>query len=149
MLRRTARSPTSQPISARVADAIARATKAVAPELALLAISGTELEPAGRAAGLQVFSEIFADRGYLANGRLMPRSRRPGAMIEDPEAAAGRLIQYLETGLMPTFDGSDIRLEAHSICVHGDSPHAVKMARVIREKLTGKGVEIRPFLGRA
>jgi UPF0271 protein len=131
-----------------VADAIARATKAVAPELALLAISGTELEPAGRAAGLEVFSEIFADRGYLPNGRLTPRGR-PGAMIEDSEVAAGRLIQYLETGLMPTFDGSDIRLEAHSICVHGDSPHAVEMARVIREKLTGKGVEIRPFLGRA
>ena len=128
-----------------VADAIARATRAVTPELALLAISGTELEPAGRAAGLEVFSEIFADRSYLPNGRLTPRSRT-GAMIEDAEVAAERLIRYLETGLMPTLDGPEIPLVAHSICVHGDSPHAVGMARLVRERLTAAGVEIRPFL---
>jgi len=131
-----------------VADAIARATRAVAPELALLAISGTELEPAGRAAGLEVFSEIFADRSYLPNGRLTPRSR-PDAMIEDAEVAAARLIRYLETGLMPTLGGPEIPLAAHSICVHGDSPHAVGMARVVRKRLAAVGVEIRPFLAPA
>ncbi len=131
-----------------VADAVARATKAVSPDLALLAISGTELEPAGRAAGLQVFSEIFADRGYLANGRLVPRSRA-GAMIEDVEAAATRLLGYLETGRMPTIEGPSIPLEAQSICVHGDSPLAVSMARTVRERLKAQGVEIRPFLAAA
>jgi UPF0271 protein len=128
-----------------VADAIARAVRAISTDLAVLAISGTELEPASRAVGLNVYSEIFADRGYLGTGRLAPRSRA-GAMIEDSEAAAERLLKFLDTGLMPTLDASPIRLAAHSICVHGDSAHAVAMARAVRERLTATGVELRPFL---
>jgi UPF0271 protein len=131
--------------SRTVADAIARATKAVGADIALLAISGTELETAGREAGLTVHSEIFADRGYLSNGRLAPRSRLD-AMIRDPEAAAARLLGYLETGLMPTVDGPPIRLAADSICVHGDSAHAVAMAHTVRSRLSASGVDIRSFL---
>ncbi|WP_102109316.1 LamB/YcsF family protein [Oceaniglobus roseus] len=128
-----------------VADAIARATKAVAPDLALLAISGTALEPAGRAAGLDVYSEIFADRAYQPNGLLVPRSRE-GAMIHDPEAAADRLLAFLDTGLMPTLDGPGIPLDAQSVCVHGDSPGAVAMARHIRDALAAAGHTVAPFL---
>ena len=84
-----------------VADAVARATKAVDPSLALLAISGTEIEPAGRDAGLTVVSEIFADRAYLANGRLMPRSR-PGSVLHDPHAIAYRMVEVVLSGLMPS-----------------------------------------------
>jgi UPF0271 protein len=129
-----------------VADAIARATRAISPNLALLAISGTELEPASEAAHLQVYSEIFADRAYLNTGRLVPRSRL-GAMIEDHEAAADRLVNFLESGLMPTLDGGAIPLQAHSICVHGDSPHAVMIARTVRARLMDQGVEVASFLG--
>ena len=128
-----------------VAGAIARATRAVSPDLALLAISGSELETAGTHAGLQVFSEVFADRAYLPNGRLVPRSH-PGAMIDDADLAARRLIRLLETGLMPTLDGPAIRLAAQSICVHGDSPGAVKMARRIRHALMAHGTALAPFL---
>ena len=128
-----------------VADAIAAAVKAISPDLALLAISGTELEHAARAAGLTVFSEIFADRGYLPNGRLVPRSQ-PGAMIPDPEAAVARLLTFLETGLMPVIGGDPIPLAAQSICVHGDSPGAVEMARQIRSRLGATGVTIAAFL---
>jgi 5-oxoprolinase (ATP-hydrolysing) subunit A len=128
-----------------VADAIARATRAISPDLAVLAISGTELEPASEAAGLQVYSEIFADRAYLDTGRLVPRAR-PGAMIEDHHVAADRLLNFLQTGLMRTLDGGSIPLRAHSICVHGDSPHAVEMARAIRTQLGDEGVDLRPFL---
>lgn len=128
-----------------VADAIARATAAVSPDLALLAISGTELEAAGRHTNLAVYSEIFADRGYTPAGRLVPRSR-PGAMIDDVEAAAARLIDFLATGLMPTVEGKPIPLEAHSICVHGDSPGAVAMARHVRKALEAKGITVAPFL---
>ena len=130
-----------------VADAIARATAAVSPDLAILAISGTELEAAGRHRNLAVYSEIFADRGYTPTGRLVPRSK-PGAMIHDSEAAAARLIDFLTTGLMPTLEGKPIALEAHSICVHGDSPGAVAMARHIRQSLEAKGIALEPFLGR-
>jgi UPF0271 protein len=96
---------------AGVAKAIVRAIKAVSPELAVLAISGAELEPASRDAGLDVFSEVFADRAYLMTGRLVPRNRA-GAMIHDNEAAADRLIGFLDTGLMPTLDGGAISLNA-------------------------------------
>ena len=128
-----------------VAGAIARATRAVSSDLALLAISATELETAGHKAGLQVFSEIFADRAYLPNGRLVPRSK-PDAMICDPDFAAKRLLRFLETGLMPSIDGQPIRLAAQSICIHGDSPEAIGMAQRVRAKLHGAGVSLTAFL---
>jgi UPF0271 protein len=128
-----------------VADAIAAAVRALSPDLAILAISGTELEPAARAAGLAVFSEIFADRGYLSTGRLVPRGR-DGAMIHDAGSAAERLVGFLRTGLMPVVDGDPIRLNAQSICVHGDSPGALAMAQGIRAALQAEGIGLRPFL---
>jgi 5-oxoprolinase (ATP-hydrolysing) subunit A len=128
-----------------VADAIARATRAVSRDLALLAISGTELELAGAAAGLPVFSEIFADRAYLPSGRLVPRGH-PDAMIHDADVATGRLIGLLASGLMPTLGGPAIRLAAQSICVHGDSPGAVDMARKIRSSLGQADINVAAFL---
>jgi UPF0271 protein len=127
-----------------VADAVARATKAVDPSLALLAISGTEIEPAGRDAGLTVVSEIFADRAYLANGRLMPRSR-PGSVLHDPQAIAKRMVEVVQTGLMPS-EGGPIPLAAQSICVHGDTPGAVESARRVRAALEQAGVTLAPFV---
>lgn len=127
------------------ADAVIRAAKAISMELAVLAISGTELEHSARRAGLQVFSEVFADRAYLSNGRLVPR-KREGAMIEDPAFAATRLIEFLSTGRMPTIDGKAIPLEAHSICVHGDSGHALAMAQHVRAELETAGIRIGSFL---
>ena len=128
-----------------VADAIAGAVKAISTDLAILAISGTELEHAARAANITVFAEIFADRGYTPQGRLVPRSK-PGAMIHDPDAAIARLLSFLETSLMPTVGGDPIPLAAQSICVHGDSPGAVEMARQIRSRLGAAGVTIAAFL---
>lgn len=132
---------------ATVAGAIARATRAVSADLALLAISGTALEQAGETAGLAVYSEVFADRAYLPNGRLVPRSH-PGAMITDAAKAASRLVDFLSGGLMPVLDGAPIPLRAQSICVHGDSPHAVDMARQIRAALGQAGIAVAPFLQR-
>lgn len=127
------------------AEAIVAAARAISPDLAVLAISGTELELAARALGQPVFSEIFADRAYLPNGRLVPRSR-PDAMIPEATAAADRLLAFLDTGLMPVVGGDPIPLAAQSICIHGDSPHAVAMAREIRARLSAAGVRLAPFL---
>jgi 5-oxoprolinase (ATP-hydrolysing) subunit A len=127
-----------------VADAIARATRAVSPDLALLAISGTELQAAGEALGLATYAEVFADRAYLPNGRLVPRSQ-PGAMLTDASAATQRLLALLETGMMPVLGGGAVALRAQSICVHGDSPHAVAMAQSIRQGLSAAGVTLAPF----
>ncbi|TXI01337.1 MAG: 5-oxoprolinase subunit PxpA [Pseudorhodobacter sp.] len=128
-----------------VADAIASAIKALPGNLAILAISGTELETAGRAAGLPTYSEIFADRAYLPNGRLVPRAR-PDAMIHGAANAADRLLGFLKTGLMPVIGGDPIPLAAQSICVHGDSVEAVAMAAEIRARLTAAGLPPAPFL---
>ncbi|MFD0916623.1 LamB/YcsF family protein [Pseudahrensia aquimaris] len=128
-----------------VADAIVAAVKAIDRDLAYLAISGTESERAAQAGGLQTFSEIFADRGYLSSGQLVPRSQ-DGAMIHDPNEAAERLLSYLDSGHMPVIDGNPIRLDAHSICVHGDSDHAVSMAKEIRKRLSDAGMTIESFV---
>ena len=130
-----------------VADAIVAAVCSISPELAILAISGTELELSARAAHIPVYSEVFADRSYLATGRLTPRSR-PDAMIHDAKAATDRLLAFFDTGLMPVVDGNPIPLAAQSICVHGDSPGAVTMARLIRQNLAAAGVILAPFIDR-
>ena len=129
-----------------VADAIVRAVKAVDGKLAVLAISGTVLEGAAREAGLAVYSEVYADRGYTPEGNLVPRGQA-GALIEDYAAAATRLIGWLETGRMPTVGGQPVALTGHSICVHGDSPGAIMMARAVRAALAARGITVAPFLG--
>lgn len=126
-----------------IADAIAAGVAAIGG-LSILATSGTELEHASRAAGLTTWSEIFADRAYDSRGRLVPRSH-PRAMVTDPDAAAERLLGYFRTGLMPTIDGPAIPLAAQSICIHGDSPHAVPMARRLREAFGAEGIAVRAF----
>ncbi|MEZ5923809.1 MAG: 5-oxoprolinase subunit PxpA [Hyphomicrobiaceae bacterium] len=128
-----------------VADAIVAAVAKLPGGLAILAISGTELELAAREKGLTVFSEIFADRAYLRTGRLVPRSRE-GAVIHDAGLAAERLVAFFRSGLMPVIDGSPIPLAAQSICVHGDTPGAVAMAGQVRSALTDAGMTIAPFL---
>jgi UPF0271 protein len=128
-----------------VAEAIVRAAAAFSPPLAILAISGTELESVAAHSGLRVYSEVFADRGYLESGRLVPRNR-PGAMIDDGYRAATRLMEFLDTGLMPTVEGPSIALRAHSICVHGDTAGAVIMAQTVRKALMSRGIRLQSFL---
>jgi 5-oxoprolinase (ATP-hydrolysing) subunit A len=130
---------------ASVAGAIVAAVRSLDPALALLAISGTALETAAREQGVAVFSEIFADRAYLPNGQLVPRSQA-GAVLHDVKEAADRLVGYLKTGLMPVQGGNAIALRADSICVHGDSPEAAEMARQIRARLQAEGVTVAAFL---
>ena len=127
-----------------VAEAVARAVRGVSRDLALLAISGTAQEAAGRALGLEVYSEIFADRGYLPDGRLVPRGK-PGAMLAG-EAAVARLLGFVDSGVMPVVGGGVIALRAQSVCVHGDSAGAVALARQLRGALEGAGVVVTPFL---
>lgn len=132
-------------VDASVAHAIATAVKSAFPHLAMLAISGTQLEVESKKLGIETFSEIFADRGYGDDGNLVPRSQ-PGAMIEDPKAASGRLLRYLDSGEMPTVTGGKVKLAGHSICIHGDSPHAVSMAETVCASLVDNGYELAAFM---
>jgi UPF0271 protein len=129
---------------ADVASAIAGVARAMA--LPVLAISGTALETACRAASVPVFPEVFADRAYLPTGRLVPRSR-PGAVIHDAGTAVARMLAFLRSGEMPCLDGGTVRLAAASVCVHSDTAGAVAMARDLRAQLTAEGVTLGPFLG--
>ena len=129
---------------AKVAKAILDAVRAHSKNLAILAISGTVLEQVARSENHPVYSEIFADRAYFSSGRLVPRSH-PQSMLHDCAEATDRMVQFLETGKMPVLDGAPIPLNAHSICVHGDSPTAVKLASELHQALLNKGITIAPF----
>ncbi len=128
-----------------VASAIATSIKCAHADCAVLAISGTALDVQSKKAGLETYSEIFADRGYGDDANLVPRSQ-PGAMISDPHEAGERLLRFIESGFMDTVSGGKVRLEAQSICIHGDSPHAVAMAVHIKEILTGQGITLKSFV---
>ncbi|MCZ3378416.1 LamB/YcsF family protein [Rhizobium sp. AG207R] len=127
-----------------VADAIARAVRAVDPALALLATALTEQVRAGDAAGLQVYQEIYADRGYDQRGQLIPRGH-PGALIEDIDFAARRALEMVERGAIVTDAGEALVTPIDSICVHGDSPHAVELAKRVRAVMQGAGVTLESF----
>jgi UPF0271 protein len=125
-----------------LADAIARATKGIDPQLILYAPDDTALGRAGEWCGLKVAREVFADRNYLSDGSLVPRTR-PDALLRNVEEAAARVLRMLREGKVRSVDGVDVNVRAETICVHGDSPNAVEFARVLRRRLEEEGVEIR------
>ena len=131
-------------VHAPTADAIARAVHAVDPTLVLLAVAKTELERAGREQGLDVACEIFADRAYRPDATLVPRSE-PNAMVHDAAEAAQRVVRMVEESAIVAEDGTRVPTDIHSICVHGDGPNAIAVARAVREALEARGLSLRPF----
>lgn len=127
-----------------VADTICRAVQAIDRRLILLAPAASQLVAAGRAAGLTVVEEIFADRAYQPDGQLVPRARS-GAMIHGPAACLAHIAAMLEAGALIAVDGTCIATPIGSICVHGDSPDAVGVARHLREQLRSLGHDIVPL----
>ena len=131
---------------AKLADAIARAIKSVDPKLILFAPDKSELARAGEAHGLQIAREIFADRNYLNDGWLVPRTR-PDALLHDPQEAAQRVLRMLRQGKVRSVEGRDVAVRGETICVHGDTPGAVEFARELRTQLESEGVKISPPKG--
>ena len=132
---------------ATVADAVARAIKGVDPALGLLATALGELVPAGDRHGLRVYHEVFADRLYADNGLLLPRSM-PGAVVTDADTAAQRSLAMLDAGAITTVGGRKLLTPIDTICVHGDTPHALAIARSLKAALLDNGFEITPFARR-
>jgi 5-oxoprolinase (ATP-hydrolysing) subunit A len=128
-----------------VALAVARAVKAVGQTLVFLAPAGTKLETAARAHGLAVAREIYADRAYTDTGLLVERSQ-PGAVLKDPEEAAKRATEMVLEGAIITISGRRLATRIDSICVHGDTPNAVVMARAMRARLERAGITLAPFV---
>ncbi|MFV0282014.1 MAG: LamB/YcsF family protein [Rhodoblastus sp.] len=129
------------------AEAVGRAIKAVDPALVWLTIAAGEQVRAAETMGLEGIAEIFADRGYDEDGHLIARGR-PGAMILDPEEAAARMVEMVKEGAIITAGGKRIATRIGSICVHGDSAHAVESARRVRAGLEAAGVAVRAFVAR-
>jgi UPF0271 protein len=129
---------------ATIAKAIARAVKAVEPRLGFLAIAGTRLESAALAEGLMVAREIYADRAYGDDGRLVARSL-PDAVLHDPEEVADRVLAMVGEGAVIAQSGRRIPVNIDSICVHGDTPNAVAMARAVRARLEALGIALMPI----
>jgi UPF0271 protein len=132
---------------AEIAGAIARAVAAVDPSLTMLAIARSAQVDACRCAKMRVAHEVFADRAYTAEGRLVSRSK-PGAVIEDAPAIVARVLKMLEMGAIVTENGALLKTPIDSICVHGDTPHAVDIARELRAALERAGWRLRAFAPR-
>jgi 5-oxoprolinase (ATP-hydrolysing) subunit A len=126
------------------AAAVVAAVEVYDPALPVLGLPGSELLRQAEGAQLRTVCEGFADRGYTARGTLVPR-REPGALVQDPEAAARRALGMAVEGTVAAVDGSDVRVDVASICVHGDTPGAVSVARAIRDTLAGHGVRLAAF----
>ena len=124
-----------------LADTIARAIESVDPKLILFAPDKSELARAGEAHGLQIAHEIFADRNYLNDGWLVPRTR-PDALLHDPSEAAQRVVRMLREGKVRSVEGRDVEVRGETICIHGDTPGAVEFARKLRSQLEQEGVRI-------
>ena len=130
---------------ADIAMAVARAVRAVDDRLAVLAIARSVLGQCATDMGMTVYSEIFADRAYTEEGRLVSR-RLPGAVIHDPDMAAARVVRMVEAGAIETQAGRMLPTPIHSICVHGDNTHAVHVTRRVRTALEEAGIVLRSFV---
>ncbi len=127
---------------ARIADAVIDAVTAIDPGLPVLAIAFSQLELRARARGLPVLTEIFADRGYDEDGHLLSRAL-PGAVLHDSTHAARRAVDMIRAGAIETVSGRHIPTRIDSLCVHGDSPAALDMARAVRAALQHAGIAVR------
>jgi 5-oxoprolinase (ATP-hydrolysing) subunit A len=127
-----------------IADAVARAVKSVDPGLILVVMPGLAAERAVDRAGLRMVREAYADRAYQDDGNLVSR-KQTGAVLHDPEEAAARVVRMLADGCVTSVSGRRIPGRIDSICVHGDNPAAVTMARQVRDAVVAAGYDVRPF----
>lgn len=128
--------------AAAVAGAVGDVSAALGRGLPILGMPGRIVDAAGDT-GLPFVFEAFLDRGYLPSGALVPRSE-PGALLHDPVAVAERAVRVAEEGTVVAADGSILTVSASSLCLHGDSPGAVAMARAVRARLDAAGVAVQP-----
>jgi UPF0271 protein len=127
---------------ADLASAIARATAAFSPSLLLFGLPDSELLKAGRAERLRVVAEAFADRAYEADGSLVSRNK-PGSVIHDASAVVARAVQMARDGTVVSIDGTILKIQPDTICVHSDTPGADDLAAGLRAALGAAGVSVR------
>lgn len=132
-------------VNRELAQAIASAVYDCSPHLLLYGLASSELTKAGERIGLSTVHEVFADRTYQQDGKLTSR-KQPNALITDEQQAIAQIIQMVKEGQVTTVQKNIVPLRADSICIHGDSAHAVAFAKRTKESLLMQGVEVMAFI---
>lgn len=125
-----------------LADALCEAVRRFDPSLRFFGLAGSGMIDAARRAGLTPVEEVFADRGYMPDGSLVPRSQ-PGALIEDEEQSLAQTLSLVRDRKVKAIDGSIVPVNAQTVCLHGDGAHALAFARRIRDRLQQEGIAVR------
>lgn len=131
-------------VHAPTAEAVVEAVHRLDPGLFLYGQPGSEMERAARKRGLPFCREVFADRRYLPDGRLMPR-HQPGALMEEVAAVEAQVEQILRFGSVTCSDGSSIPLEGDTVCIHGDGVQAVAFAKAVRHAIEAAGMQVSSY----
>jgi UPF0271 protein len=126
------------------ARAIASAIKAVDSDLVFMVLANSRLVTAGETAGLPMVHEVFADRAYEDDGSLVSR-RKPGAVLHNADDIARRVVRMLQSGEVISITGKTIKMRMDTVCIHGDTPGAVNIARTLRKALKDNGIAVAPF----
>jgi UPF0271 protein len=126
------------------AAAVADAVRMVDAGLPVLGMADSAFFDEAESRGLRTVAEAFADRAYRPDGRLVSR-REPGAVLDDPAGIADRVLTMVTSGRVTAIDGAEIDISVESVCVHGDSPGAVRIAAAVRDRLEAAGTDIRAF----
>lgn len=125
-----------------VAHTVATLSEMLGRPVAVLGLADSAIERAAAAVTIPFVREAFLDRGYRPNGTLVPRDE-PGALLHDPAVVAARAVRLVDEGVVEAIDGSLVTVDAASLCVHGDSPDALAMARAVRAALDAHGISVR------
>ena len=126
------------------ARALASAIKAVDPNLIFVVLANSMLVAAGEAANLPMVHEVFADRAYEDDGTLVSR-RKPGSVLHDAKQIAQRVVRMVQDGAVVSVTGKVIKMRTDTVCIHGDTPGAVDIARGVRQALNAAGIDVAPF----
>ncbi|MFN4002974.1 5-oxoprolinase subunit PxpA [Microcella sp.] len=126
-------------VDLEVAEVVADVARGLG--LPVLGLPGSAIEAACRTAGVRFITEAFVDRGYLADGTLAPRGLA-GSLLTDPDEVARRAVRMVVDGVVEAIDGTELSVQPASLCVHGDTPGAVAIARAVRAALDAASVEV-------
>src|ERR1700748_321783 len=126
------------------ARAIPPALRAVDPNLVFVVLANSSLVKAGEDANLPMVHEVFADRAYEDDGNLVSR-KKPGAVLHDAKVIADRVVRMVQDGAVVSVTGKVIKMRTDTVCIHGDNPSAVDIARGVRKALKDAGIDVAPF----
>ena len=132
-------------VSVELSKAIAEAVFKVDPKLIFVGLANSVMIDAAKNVGLKAASEVFADRAYTNDGKLVSRNEE-GAVIHDEKLCRKRVLKMVQNGLIDTINGKEIAIQADTVCLHGDNPEAIALVRNIHDYLIDMGIKIIPMV---